>query len=43
LFFRKLTPTLDQLEPVLETGGPIARRPLGITKEQSDRIIKRMM
>jgi 2-oxoglutarate ferredoxin oxidoreductase subunit beta len=43
LFFRKLTPTLDQLEPVLETGGPIARRPLGITKEQSDRILKRMM
>jgi 2-oxoglutarate ferredoxin oxidoreductase subunit beta len=43
LFFRKLTPTLDQLEPVLETGGPIAHRPLGLTKEQSDRVIKRMM
>jgi 2-oxoglutarate/2-oxoacid ferredoxin oxidoreductase subunit beta len=43
LFFRKLTPTLDQLEPVLESGVPMAHRPLGITKEQSDRILKRMM
>jgi 2-oxoglutarate ferredoxin oxidoreductase subunit beta len=43
LFFRKLAPTLDQLEPVLETGGPMAHRPLGLTKEQSDRILKRMM
>ena len=43
LFFRKLAPTLDQLEPVLESGVPMAHRPLGITKEQSDRILKRMM
>lgn len=43
LFLRKLAPTLDQLEPVLETGGPMAHRPLGITKEQSDRVLKRMM
>jgi 2-oxoglutarate ferredoxin oxidoreductase subunit beta len=43
LFLQKSTPTLDQLEPVLESGGPMAHRPLGITKEQSDRILKRMM
>jgi hypothetical protein len=36
-------PTLDELEPVLEKGGPMAYRPVGISKEQSDRIIKRMM
>jgi 2-oxoglutarate ferredoxin oxidoreductase subunit beta len=43
LFFQKSTPTLDQLEPVLESGGPLAHRPLGVTKEQSDRVLKRMM
>ena len=43
LFLQKVTPTLDQLEPVLESGGPMAHRPLGITQEQSDRILKRMM
>ncbi|MCZ6676362.1 MAG: 2-oxoacid:ferredoxin oxidoreductase subunit beta [Candidatus Poribacteria bacterium] len=34
---------LDELEPVLGEGGPIAHRELGITKEQGDAIIKRMM
>ena len=43
LFFRKSAPTLEDKEPVLEEGGAIAHRPLGITKEQSDRIIQRMM
>ncbi len=43
LFLQARRPTLDELEPVLEEGGPMARRPIGITKEQSDRIIKRMM
>jgi 2-oxoglutarate ferredoxin oxidoreductase subunit beta len=43
LFLEKSAPTLDQLEPVLESGGPMAHRPLGISKEQSDRILKGMM
>ena len=43
LFFQTERPTLGDLEPVLEEGGPLANRPLGITKEQGQRIIKRMM
>ena len=43
LFFQKDAPSLDQLEPVLDEGGPLARRPLGLTREQAQRIIKRMM
>jgi 2-oxoglutarate ferredoxin oxidoreductase subunit beta len=44
LFFQKKdTPTLGDLEPVLAEGGPLARRPLGLDKEQAGRIIKRMM
>jgi 2-oxoglutarate ferredoxin oxidoreductase subunit beta len=43
LFLQKTASALDQLEPVLDEGGPICSRPLPITKEQSDRIIKRMM
>ena len=39
----KDAPTLDQQEPVLDDGGPLARRPLGLTKEQAERIFKRMM
>ena len=39
----KDAPTLDQLEPVLDDGGPLARHPLGLTKEQAERIFKRMM
>jgi 2-oxoglutarate ferredoxin oxidoreductase subunit beta len=35
--------TLHEQEPVLEEGGPIALRPLGLTKEQGARILKRMM
>jgi len=35
--------TLDQQEPVLSEGGPLAMRPLGLSKEQSERIITRMM
>ena len=33
---------LDQMEPVLENG-PMAHQPLGISKEQGDTIIQRMM
>ena len=36
-------PSLDQLEPVLEEGRPLAHRPLGVTPEQAETVIKRMM
>ena len=39
----KDAPTLDQQEPVLDDGGPLARQPLGLSKEQAERIFKRMM
>ena len=43
LFLQKDQPSLDQLEPVLDEGGPMAYRPVGLSQEQSQRIIKRMM
>jgi 2-oxoglutarate ferredoxin oxidoreductase subunit beta len=44
LFFQlKDRATLHELEPVLDEGGPLAKRELGLTKEQGERIIKRMM
>jgi len=36
-------PTLGDLEPVLDEGGPICFRDLGLTKEQSQKILKGMM
>ena len=42
LFFQKEAPTLDGSEPVLEEE-PLAHKPLGLTEEQSKRIIGRMM
>ena len=35
--------SLGRLEPILDTGGPLAHRPLGVSPEQSQRVIKRMM
>ncbi len=35
--------SLGRLEPVLDEGGPLAHRPLGLSSEQSQRVIKRMM
>ncbi len=35
--------SLDQLEPVLEEGGPLAYRKLGVSKEQSDKLIAELM
>ena len=35
-------PALDEMEPVLENG-PMAHQPLGITQEQGDAIVQRMM
>ncbi len=44
LFFqRKEARALHELEPVLDEGGPLALRSLGVTAEQSETIIKRMM
>ena len=34
---------LHALEPVLEDGGPLAHRPLGLTPEEGDRLLKQMM
>ena len=39
----KDAPTLDQQEPVLDDGGPLSRHLLGLSKEQAERIFKRMM
>ena len=43
LFLQVIGETLGDLEPVLAEGGPLARRPLGLTDEQAKRIIARMM
>jgi 2-oxoglutarate/2-oxoacid ferredoxin oxidoreductase subunit beta len=43
LFLQREAPSLDQLEPVLDEGGPLVHRPLGLSREQGQRIIKRMM
>lgn len=40
---RKDLPTLEDLEPVLEQGGPLACRPLGLTDEQSSALIKELL
>ena len=43
LFYQDTSrPALDEMEPVLENG-PMAHQPLGITEEQGDAIIRRMM
>jgi 2-oxoglutarate ferredoxin oxidoreductase subunit beta len=44
LFYQvKDAPALHDLEPVLDEGGPMAHRPLGITGDQSKAMISRMM
>lgn len=43
LFLEVDRPSLDQLEPVLDSGEPIAHREPAITKDQSQKILKRMM
>ncbi len=40
---REGEPTLGDLEPVLDDGGPLAHRPLGLSKGQAEKIISRMM
>ena len=36
-------PSLGDLEPVLNEGGPLAHRPLGLNEDQVQKIIKFMM
>ncbi len=43
LFLEVDRPSLDQLEPVLDTGEPIAHRAPALKKEQSQKILKKMM
>jgi 2-oxoglutarate ferredoxin oxidoreductase subunit beta len=43
LFLEVDRPTLDQLEPVLDSGVPISQREAALTKEQAQKILKRMM
>lgn len=44
VFWRRTDlPTLEQLEPVLEKGGPMALRPLGLSKEQGQALVQELM
>ncbi len=43
LFLQRHAPALHELEPVLDEGGSLARRPLGLSSAQQQRIIERMM
>ena len=40
---REDLPSLDQLEPILDEGGPLARRPLGISPEVAQSLIRELM
>ena len=37
------SPNLEDSEPVLREGGPLAHRPLGLSEDQAQAVIKRMM
>jgi 2-oxoglutarate ferredoxin oxidoreductase subunit beta len=44
LFWRRTDlETLEEQEPVLDEGGPLGFRELGLTKEQSDELIQEML
>jgi len=43
LFFESDRPSLEEVEPILKTGGPLAYRTLGLDKEDAQKIIDRMM
>jgi 2-oxoglutarate ferredoxin oxidoreductase subunit beta len=43
LFFQQRAPSLGESEPVLDQDGPLAHRPLGLSREQAQRIITGMM
>ena len=40
---KKDVPSLGQQESVLDEGGPLSRRPLGLSQEQAQNIVSRMM
>ncbi len=43
VFFEGDRPSLEDVEPVLKEGGPLAYRPLGLEKDDAQKIIDRMM
>ena len=43
VFFHGERPSLEEAEPVLSKGGPLATRELGLDQEQAQKIIDRMM
>jgi len=44
LFWKRADlPSLDQLEPILDEGGPLARRPLGVSPEVARSLIRELM
>ena len=43
LFYQAPRPALEDHEPILDQGGPLAYRPLGLSEAQSQSIIERMM
>ncbi len=44
LFWKRADlPALDELEPVLAKGGPLARRPLGISQENAQSLVRELM
>ena len=40
---REDLPALDQLEPILDEGGPLARRPLGIASDVAKSLVRELM
>jgi len=43
LFLEVKAPALHELEPILAEGGPVARRPLGLTEDQARALIEAMV
>jgi hypothetical protein len=44
LFWKRTDlPALDQLEPVLGEGGPLARRPLGVSRDVAQALVRELM
>jgi len=44
LFWKRTDlPSLEELEPVLDQGGPLAFRPLGLSKEQADALVRELL
>ncbi|MFQ5974244.1 MAG: thiamine pyrophosphate-dependent enzyme, partial [Alphaproteobacteria bacterium] len=43
LFLERRAPTLGQQEPVLDEGGPLSFRPLGLSQDEARKIVRRMM